>query len=77
MNPPLADTTWAKHIKQALDFLAPDGNLVAICLIGNLPVELLLVGFNVTKQILPPDSFKSEGTNLGTLLIEVTHSGDR
>jgi hypothetical protein len=70
MNPPFKMGTDAVHILHALKFLAPGGVLVALCADGprqNSKIRPIAT----TWEPLPPGSFKSEGTNINTVLLTI------
>lgn len=72
MNPPFYGTHWKKHIRHALNFLAPEGKLVAI-----LPASAYYDGhlnewiagcgtWSRPWKDLPIGSFSESGTNVNT-----------
>lgn len=64
MNPPFHNRSDIKHIKHAIEFLAPGGILISVCMGGEIRArELGKIG---SLSPLPPKSFRSEGTNVDT-----------
>jgi 16S rRNA G1207 methylase RsmC len=65
MNPPFKNGSDIKHIKRAIELLAPGGKLVSICANGPRQREQLKP---IAKEWieLPRGSFKSEATNVET-----------
>lgn len=70
MNPPFKMGTDAVHILHALKFLAPGGVLVALCADGPRQNSKLRP-IATTWEPLPSGSFKSEGTNVNTVLLTI------
>jgi len=67
MNPPFRLGADIKHIRHALELLAPGGQLVAICAAG---IKRRIALEDATEWIdLPDGSFKSEGTAVGTAVV--------
>ncbi len=71
MNPPFEDGSDIKHILHAL--LKPGGKLVAICANGPRQNEKLQVLAD-TWEVLPPDTFKEQGTGVRTALLTVSRA---
>jgi hypothetical protein len=78
MNPPFTRNQDVTHVKRALQWLTPDGRLVAIMAdnVDRRPfVELRAAitagGFLCGTYRLPEGSFKSSGTNIRTLILVV------
>lgn len=66
MNPPFHNRSDIKHIRHAIEFLAPGGILISVCMGGEIRArELGKIG---SLSPLPPKSFRSEGTNVETSL---------
>ena len=78
MNPPFANADDIKHITHAIKFLKPGGRLVAICANGPRQQEKLrdvFTQFGGTWEVLPPDTFKEQGTSVNTAMITFTAPG--
>lgn len=72
MNPPFANATDIDHILRALGMLKPGGRLVAICANGprqNAQLQSIVIACRGTWEVLPADTFKSQGTGVSTVLI--------
>jgi len=70
MNPPFGRLSDVIHIEHALQFLEPEGRLVAIC--GGGPrQERMLKPQTSHWERLPEGSFKSSGTNVNTVLLAI------
>ena len=66
MNPPFHSRSDIKHIRHAIEFLAPGGILISVCMGGEIRArELGKIG---SLSPLPPKSFRNEGTNVDTSL---------
>lgn len=87
MNPPFYGTHWMEHVVHAFDFLAPGGTLVAILPVtAELGQTKKHKAFRKWAQQhtrwsreldfvdLPPESFKSSGTRVNTLILTL-HRG--
>jgi len=70
MNPPFAKGDDIKHIKHALKFLKPDGNLVALCANGPRQ-EKELQSLCDHWEVLPEGTFKNAGTMVNTALLVI------
>lgn len=73
MNPPFKMRRDIKHIQHALDFLAPGGILVALCLSTDRRRE----AFSEIAEhfeTIPAGAFRAEGTGVETLLMKVIKS---
>ncbi|RYG90047.1 DUF4942 domain-containing protein [Loktanella sp. IMCC34160] len=84
MNPPFYGTHWMDHVRHAYDFLAPEGQLVAI-----LPASAQVGETNAHLQFrrwaekangggrwgmfadLPAESFAEAGTNINTVIFRI------
>jgi len=73
MNPPFKMGTDIKHIKHALRFLKPGGLLVALCYNG-VKQNKVLKPIADTWEVLPKNSFKSEGTAAEVVLLTIKGS---
>ena len=67
MNPPFTKGQDIKHIQHAVTLLHPDGWVVAICANGPRQ-EKVLKPLSTYWEVLAADTFKSEGTNVSTVL---------
>lgn len=70
MNPPFENGADIKHIKHAAGMLKPGGILVAICAGGPRQREQLEPMASLWDE-LPPGTFKSQGTNVNTVLMTI------
>jgi protein-L-isoaspartate O-methyltransferase len=70
MNPPFEDGSDIKHILHAVTMLKPVGKLVAICANGPRQSEKL-EPLADTWEVLPPDTFKEQGTGVRTALLTI------
>ena len=70
MNPPFKMGRDVKHIKHALAMLKPGGLLVSLCYNG-VKQNKHLKPIADTWEILPPTSFKSEGTRAEIALLTI------
>ena len=68
MNPPFKMGTDIKHILHARKFLKKDGILVSLCYNG-VKQNKLLEPLCDSWEVLPEDSFKSEGTRASVSLL--------
>lgn len=68
MNPPFQRGTDIKHIRHARRFLAAGGVLVSICAAGPRQRRAFA---EFDCQPLPAGSFKSEGTNVETMVVRI------
>jgi hypothetical protein len=84
MNPPFYGTHWMDHVRHAYDFLAPEGQLVAI-----LPASAQVAETKAHIQFrrwaekmngggrwgmfndLPPESFAEAGTHINTVIFRI------
>lgn len=84
MNPPFYGTHWMDHVRHAFDFLAPEGQLVAI-----LPASARVAETKAHLQFrrwaekvngggrwgmfsdLPAESFAEAGTNINTVIFKI------
>lgn len=79
MNPPFAKQDDIRHVLHALEFLRPDGVLVAIMSAGVTFRENQLArdfrdvvrSHRGTIELLPGDSFKASGTGVNTVLVRM------
>lgn len=81
MNPPFSNRQDIKHIRWALQMLAPGGRLVAICSAGPGRESMLRFGASPIDRIvpyktdiweeLPADTFKASGANVRTILMRI------
>lgn len=67
MNPPFKMRRDIAHIRHALDFLAPGGLLVALCLSENRRL-MAFREMAETWETIPAGTFRGEGTNVETIL---------
>lgn len=74
MNPPFKQGLDIKHILHAWELVAPGGVLVSLCFDGVRQNEKLR-GWADSWEVLPADSFKSEGTRAGVALLTKTKRG--
>lgn len=75
MNPPYAKNAAFKHFVHALQFLKPDGLLVAVLppLLPTNPRFLkATTGYNVKTEDVPEGAFKESGTNIRTVIVKIT-----
>lgn len=70
MNPPFKMGTDIKHTRHALNMLKPGGQLVGLCFDG-VRQNKILKPIVDSWEPLPADSFKSEGTRAGVVLITI------
>lgn len=71
MNPPFKMGRDVKHIKHALNIVKPGGLVIALCYDG-VKQNKHLKPISDTWETLPPDTFKSEGTRAGVVLLTIT-----
>jgi protein-L-isoaspartate O-methyltransferase len=72
MNPPFARAIDIEHIKHARKFLNPKGRLVAVCADGprqNEQLRPIAEGSGGMWKVLPPGTFKEEGTMVNSALM--------
>lgn len=70
MNPPFHMRADIRHIQHALQFVKPGGILAALCLFGPSRSQILKpIASNWIE--LPPGAFKSEGTNVATVMLTI------
>lgn len=67
MNPPFGGAQDIQHIRHALLFLKPGGRLVALCAAG--PRQRAAFEHLGYWEILPPNTFVSEGTGVNAALL--------
>ena len=80
MNPPFADGADVVHVTRAFAMLAPGGKLVAVMSAGvefrsdkrTKAFRALVATNGGTIERLPEDSFKQSGTNVRTVVVEMT-----
>lgn len=72
MNPPFKQGLDIKHITHARTMLAPGGILVSLCYDGARQNAFLKPMCTAWEQ-LPANSFRSEGTSAGVVLISIVH----
>ena len=85
MNPPFDRERDIDHVTHALDFLQPNGTLVAIVSAGtefrqskkSQAFRALIERMGGAFNDLPSGSFSSVGTNINTLLLRVNKNGTR
>lgn len=85
MNPPFDRERDIDHVIHALDFLKPDGQLVAIMSAGtefretrkSIAFRALMKKMNANFYELPARSFSSVGTNVNTIYVTVWKDGRR
>jgi SAM-dependent methyltransferase len=70
MNPPFHMRADINHIKHALTFLRPGGTLAALCMDTRHRAEILRPLASTWKP-LPSGTFRSSGTNVGTVLLSI------
>lgn len=70
MNPPFKMRRDIKHILHAVTHLAPGGRLVGLCMDGHQREEKLKHLCTTWKHI-PAGAFKSEGTNVPTIMFSI------
>jgi phospholipid N-methyltransferase len=70
MNPPFENAVDIKHILHARHMLKPGGRLVAICANGPRQNEQLKP-IASSWEVLPPDTFKEQGTGVNTVLLTI------
>lgn len=68
MNPPFKMGTDIKHIEHALTMLQPGGRLVSLCYWG-VKQQKRFADHDV--RVLPPGSFKSEGTRADVAMVVI------
>lgn len=68
MNPPFSHGADARHILHALGMLADGGLLVALCYHGQA-FRKYLQPLATTWDLLPPGTFRSEGTSADVVLL--------
>lgn len=89
MNPPFYGTHWMEHVMHAFEFLAPGGILRAVL---PITAELgeskkhdafrewaseRKIGWRSMFTDLPPESFKSSGTRINTVILELGRKIER
>lgn len=70
MNPPFENGVDIKHIKHAMNFLNPDGMIVAICADGPRQQDELKP-LSDTWEKLPAGSFKDQGTMVNSVILTI------
>ena len=70
MNPPFKQGRDIKHIRHALDMVEPGGVLVSLCYNGTRQNEQLKPIAD-TWEVLPPGSFREEGTGAEVALLTI------
>lgn len=70
MNPPFKQGTDIRHIRHALDMVKPGGRLVSLCFNGTRQNEQLKPIAD-RWEVLPADSFRSEGTGASVALLVI------
>jgi hypothetical protein len=83
MNPPFDMERDIDHVMRAMQFLAPDGILVAVMSAGtefretrkSIAFRTLVANLNGSWQDLPRGSFASVGTNVNTLIVRFAKDG--
>lgn len=71
MNPPFKMRADIKHILRAMEFLKAGGTLTGLCLDGHKREETLRPYCHHWEKV-PAGAFKSEGTNVPTILFQMT-----
>ena len=74
MNPPFVHASDIRHIKHALNFLKPEGRLIAICANGprqHQQLRPLAEDSGGFWESLPEGTFLNEGTNVRTALLVI------
>lgn len=74
MNPPFENADDIRHIRAALELLAPGGLLVAICADGPRQAKALYPLVSERGGLweeLPADTFKDQGTSVRTVLLTI------
>lgn len=85
MNPPFDRERDVDHVVHALNFLKPDGQLVAIMSAGtefrqtkkSIAFRQIMEDMGADWNDLPPNSFSSVGTNVNTGFIVVSKNGTK
>jgi hypothetical protein len=70
MNPPFTMRSDIRHILHALTFLKSGGTLSALCMAG-AQREKILRPLSSTWKEIPAGAFRSEGTNIPTILLSI------
>lgn len=70
MNPPFKMRRDIKHIRHALDFLAPGGILVALCFSTDHRREAF-AEIAEHFETIPAGTFRAEGTGVETILLKI------
>lgn len=70
MNPPFTMRADIRHIRHALTFLRPGGTLAALCF-DTPSRETALRPLCATWEKIPAGAFRSEGTNVPTVLLTI------
>lgn len=68
MNPPFKQGRDVKHIRHAFELLKPGGSLVSLCFDG-VKQNRDLYPWADSWEVLPADSFRSEGTRAGVAML--------
>lgn len=71
MNPPFTMRSDIRHVLRALQFLRPNGTLAALVM-DTSHREKALRHLSTTWEKIPAGAFKSEGTNVPTILLSMT-----
>jgi hypothetical protein len=85
MNPPFDRERDIDHVMHALEFLEPDGFLIAIMSAGtefretrkSIAFRALMEKMHATWHDLPPGSFASVGTYCNTVALRVYKDGSQ
>lgn len=72
MNPPFKQGADIKHIKHAFGMISPGGKLVALCFNG-VRQNKALKPWADSWEVLPRNSFKSEGTAADVVMLTKTN----
>lgn len=71
MNPPFTMRSDIRHVLRALQFLRPNGTLAALVM-DTSHREKALRHLSTTWEKIPAGAFKSEGTNVPTVMLSIT-----
>lgn len=71
MNPPFKNGIDIRHIRRAFELLAPGGRLVSLCYAGTKQRREFEGREGMTWELLPPGSFKAEGTGAEVAMVTI------
>lgn len=71
MNPPFTMRSDIRHVLRALQFLRPNGTLTALVM-DTSHREKALRHLSATWEKIPAGAFKTEGTNVPTVMLSIT-----